>query len=75
MIDLIYDCDITMGLPGRDVDDGLALLYLLGCPEIRLLGITSTFGNSSIREVHPCLLSVLEDLDRGDIPAYPGASR
>jgi inosine-uridine nucleoside N-ribohydrolase len=75
MIDLIYDCDITMGLPGRDVDDGLALLHLLGCPEIRLLGITTTFGNSSIQEVHPCLLSVLEDLGRGDIPAYSGASR
>lgn len=75
MIDLIYDCDITMGLPGRDVDDGLALLYLLGCQEIHLLGITSTFGNSSIQEVHPCLLSFLEDAGRGDIPAYPGASR
>jgi purine nucleosidase len=75
MTDLIYDCDITMGLPGRDVDDGLALLYLLGSPVIRLLGITSTFGNSSIEEVHPCLLSVLEDAGRGDIPAYRGVSR
>lgn len=75
MIDLIYDCDITMGLPGRDVDDGLALLYLLGSPNIRLLGITSTFGNSSLNEVHACLLSVLAELGRGDIPAYPGASR
>jgi purine nucleosidase len=75
MIDLIYDCDITMGLPGRDVDDGLALLHLLGCPEIHLMGVTSTFGNSSIREVHPCLLSVLKDLGRCDIPAYPGVSR
>jgi purine nucleosidase len=75
MIDLIYDCDITMGLPGRDVDDGLALLYLLGSPHIRLLGVTSTFGNSSIEEVHPCLLSVLEDMGRADIPAYRGISR
>jgi len=75
MIDLIYDCDITMGLPGRDVDDGLALLYLLGSPAIRLLGITTTFGNSSLNDVHPCLLSILEDTGRGDIPAYPGASR
>jgi purine nucleosidase len=75
MIDLIYDCDITMGLPGRDIDDGLALLYLLGCPAIRLLGITSSFGNGSIKEVHACLLSVLEDLGRSDIPAYSGASR
>jgi purine nucleosidase len=75
MIELIYDCDITMGLPGADVDDGLALLYLLGCPEIRLLGVTSTFGNSSIEQVHACLLSILKDLGRDDIPAYRGASR
>jgi inosine-uridine nucleoside N-ribohydrolase len=75
MIDLIYDCDITMGLPGRDVDDGLALLYLLGSPQIRILGITTTFGNSTIEEVHPCLLSVLNDLGHSDIPAYRGAPR
>jgi purine nucleosidase len=73
MMDLIYDCDITMGVPGADVDDGLALLYLLGCPEIRLLGVTSTFGNSSIEQVHACLLSVLHDLGRSDIPAFRGA--
>jgi inosine-uridine nucleoside N-ribohydrolase len=75
MIYLIYDCDITMGLPGRDVDDGLALLYLLGSPQIRILGITTTFGNSTIEEVHPCLLSVLNDLGHSDIPAYRGAPR
>ncbi len=75
MIDLIFDCDITMGLAGKDVDDGLALLYLLGRPEIRLLGVTSTFGNSSIDEVHRCLLEVLNDLGRSDIPAFRGAGR
>lgn len=75
MIDLIYDCDITMGLPGRDVDDGLALLYLLGSPQIRIRGVTTTFGNSTISEVHPCLLSVLNDLGHSDIPAYRGAPR
>ena len=42
MIDLVYDCDITMGIPGRDVDDGLALLYLLGSTDIRLLGVTKS---------------------------------
>jgi len=73
MIDLIYDCDITMGLPGKDVDDGLALLYLLGSAKIRILGITTTFGNSTIEEVHPCLLSILKDLGRSDIPACRGA--
>lgn len=27
---IIFDCDNTMGINGCDVDDGLALLYLLG---------------------------------------------
>ena len=29
---VILDCDNTMGLDGRDVEDALALLYLLGRP-------------------------------------------
>ena len=34
---IVYDCDLTLGVPGCDVDDGLALMYLLGCPEAELL--------------------------------------
>ena len=30
---IIHDCDCTFGINGCDVDDGLALLYLLGDPE------------------------------------------
>ena len=74
MIDLLYDCDLTMGLPNRDVDDGLALAFLLGHPEIRLLGVTSTFGNAGIDEVHPCLERALEALGAGDTPCRRGAS-
>lgn len=44
---LIMDCDCTMGVPGCDVDDGLALLYVLGCPEAELLGVTCSFGNNT----------------------------
>ena len=36
-IPVILDCDNTMGVPGCDVDDGLTLRYLLGCPEVELL--------------------------------------
>ena len=43
---LIMDCDCTMGVPGCDADDGLALLYVLGCPEAELLGVTCSFGNN-----------------------------
>lgn len=44
---VLFDCDNTMGLPGRDVDDGLALLYLLGREDVDLKGVTTTYGNSS----------------------------
>ena len=44
---LIMDCDCTMGVPGCDVDDSLALLYVLDCPEAELLGVTCSFGNNT----------------------------
>ena len=48
---VIFDCDNTFGMTGRDVDDGLTLFYLLGVPTIDLLGITLTYGNGNITEV------------------------
>ena len=40
---VVYDCDNTLGVLFSDVDDGLALLTLLGEPEtVDLLGITTT---------------------------------
>lgn len=41
---IIHDCDCTFGINGCDVDDGLALLYLLGDPEAEVLGVTTTMG-------------------------------
>lgn len=48
---IIYDCDNTFGLKGHDVDDGLTLFYLLGMPEIDLLGVTLSYGNGTVLEV------------------------
>ncbi len=48
---LILDCDNTMGLDNRDIDDGMALMYLLGRDDVELLGITLTAGNGTIDEV------------------------
>lgn len=48
---IIFDCDNTMGLPLKEVDDGLTILYLLGEPGLELLGITTTFGNGTIQQV------------------------
>lgn len=74
MIPVILDCDNTMGIRGRDVDDGLALLYLLGSSNIELVAVTTTFGNSSISEVHPNTVRILTELRREDIPLYKGAA-
>jgi purine nucleosidase len=69
---VIFDCDNTMGRPYWEVDDGLALLYLLGRPDIKLLGITTTFGNGPIDEVHELTGKLLRDLGREDIPLFKG---
>ena len=36
---VIFDCDNTLGVKDCDVDDGLALLYLLGCEEVTVHGV------------------------------------
>lgn len=61
---ILFDCDNTFGVKGCDVDDGLTLLYLLGCPQVELLGVTTTYGNSSIQVVHPNTERMLRELGR-----------
>ncbi len=51
-VSVILDCDCMLGLPFKEVDDGLAILYLLGEAQINLMGITTTFGNGSINQVY-----------------------
>jgi purine nucleosidase len=68
---IIFDCDNTMGLPFKEVDDGLTLLYLLGRPEFEILGITTTFGNGRIDEVYPQTCRLVEALGLS-IPVFKG---
>ena len=49
---VLIDFDNTFHLPGCDVDDALALLYLLGCDGVRIEGICTTYGNSTLDAVH-----------------------
>jgi inosine-uridine nucleoside N-ribohydrolase len=72
---VLCDCDNTMGLPGKPIDDGQTLLYLLGRPDIDLLGITTSFGNGTIDEVREATEHFLQAYGRPDIPAYHGAGR
>lgn len=69
---VIIDFDNTFYTENRDVDDGLALLYLLGSPGVEVKMITSTFGNSDIETVHHDTLRLMEDLNITDIPYAKG---
>jgi len=71
---IIYDCDNTFGIQGCDVDDGLALLYLLGCEEAEILGITAAYGNSNIDAVHNNIRKMLKEIGREEIRAIKGGS-
>ncbi|EKN4709229.1 TPA: nucleoside hydrolase [Yersinia enterocolitica] len=71
---LIIDCDPGNGVPGANVDDGLALALAIAAPEITLELITIVAGNT------PCEVgfSVAHDLVSRlglDIPIIRGASQ
>src|SRR5450432_842439 len=45
--DVWIDTDPSIGLPGRDADDGFALVQALRSPQIRIRGISTSWGNAS----------------------------
>ena len=64
---VIYDTD-----PG--VDDAMALYYALAHPGIKLLGITTTFGNVTVQQATANAL-YLTQLAGRDVPVAQGASQ
>lgn len=71
---IIFDCDCTLGVKDCDVDDGLALLYLLGEESAEVIGVTATYGNSNILDVYSSLRSLMDDWKRDDIPIKRGGA-
>jgi purine nucleosidase len=67
MTKILLDTDI-----GTDVDDAVALAYLLSHPDCELLGITTVTGEP---EKRASLASVLCKAAGRDIPIYPGAGQ
>src|SRR5215212_6771713 len=65
MVKVLLDTDI-----GTDVDDAVALAYLLSHPNCELLGITTVTGEA---EKRASLASVVCKAAGKEIPIYPGA--
>ena len=70
---ILVDCDLTFGVPQHPMDDGLAILYLLGEPDVEIVGITCTFGNADIGTTFEATKKMMRDIGRSDIPVFGGA--
>jgi purine nucleosidase len=73
MKNIIFDCDNTYGVKDCDVDDGLALMYLIGSEDANLLGVTTTYGNNKVEVVYPNTLKMAKDL-KISVPILKGGS-
>ncbi len=73
-IPVVYDCDVTMGRPFRDVGDGLVLLYLLGEARVDLRFVTITYGNSPIGVTARTTRRLLDLMGYNDVVTLRGAS-
>lgn len=72
---IVIDADPAIGYAFRDVDDALAILYVLAHPgEFEVLGITAVFGNAALRRTAAKAAEVLHVAGRDDIPVHAGAS-
>ena len=75
MMRVIFDCDNSMVLPFKEIDDGLTLLYLLGRPDIELLGVTTTFGNGTVKQAYEQTRDLLRRAGRADLPLRKGQAK
>jgi inosine-uridine nucleoside N-ribohydrolase len=71
---VIIDCDNTYGIPGHPIDDGQAIAYLAGRPEVEIVGISCTYGNGSVDEVFDATRWLVEALGLDGLSVLKGAS-
>ena len=70
---VILDTDPAIGVKFRDLDDGLAILFLLASPEVHLEGLTINFGNVDADRGLEAAREVLR-VAGADTPVYPGST-
>ncbi|OQO03337.1 hypothetical protein B0A48_11593 [Cryoendolithus antarcticus] len=56
-------------------DDAFAILLACHSPNVRLLGISSVFGNAPLSHTTGNTLSILSAIGRADVPVYAGATK
>src|SRR4051794_2253690 len=72
---IVIDCDPGNGVPGADIDDGLALGLAIRSPEVELVAVTVVAGNVPVGRGVECALQVLDQGGAVDVPVHRGAER
>lgn len=67
------DTDLSLGSPVREVDDGYALLLALRSPELRIVGVSTTYGNAPLRGTTARTRKSLGAFG-SSLPVHPGAA-
>jgi purine nucleosidase len=67
------DVDPSVGLPGKDVDDGVALLMALGSPELDVVGVSVSYGNAP-RDDGLAITAALLTVRGAAVPVHRGAA-
>ncbi|MCB0371182.1 MAG: nucleoside hydrolase, partial [Bdellovibrionales bacterium] len=62
------DCD-----PG--LDDTFAIIYAAHDPKINLLGVSTSPGNTNLKNTTQNALNVLYNIGRSDVPVFAGSNR
>ncbi len=71
---VLIDTDPGLGHNGADVDDGLALFFMLNNQDIfEIEGITTVYGNTRVNKGYSLLRKYLEIAAQPDIPCKLGA--
>jgi inosine-uridine nucleoside N-ribohydrolase len=70
---LWMDVDPAIGVRYRDLDDGLAVLFMIASPEVSLEGLSIIFGNVKADRGYEVARELLEVAD-ADVPFYKGAA-
>jgi len=70
---VIIDTDPAVGVPFKDIDDGLAIALALKSPELYVVGVTVTHGNTDQKRAYQSARQIIQAIGREEVPIAPGA--
>ena len=72
MMRILIDTDPAIGISFKDIDDGLAMLFLLASPEVSIEGFTINFGNVPVNKGYQITNKILK-VAKANLPVFKGA--